>query len=422
METHTPESSSPGSSPLSPPLSHPLSPPLFPGPSLPSSPSTAPSLSSEPRNKVKEFDTDLPRNYTGQFRLQYVSDLFLDIDNSYSKHIIVPHAPFLALLGNIGRVGDMCRVGRPSPISSEFAQFLFRQLAQFRVVFFVAGNHEAHTGTWSETVAFFRVFQAVAKYRRKRLGQDLGDFVFLDRTAYELELIGYDDYGVGTPITVLGCTLFSAITPDVKAKAAAEIVDFQKTQRWSVDKHNSSFFRDARWLQEVIIEENELRFEEENDGPGDTIILTHYSPTLDLAAFHPRDILGGLHRTSGSELLEKNILKSDSVAFWGFGHTQKNHSAQVDGLSIGTNQRGHTLGPRGLLDGYDETLVFELDIKGIINQRNLLAWDPSNSDAATAIGSDDDKDSYMDDGANGFSAANAWLDADSDATTEESVD
>ncbi|KAK0738703.1 hypothetical protein B0T18DRAFT_450611 [Schizothecium vesticola] len=240
-------------------------------------PSSAPSLFPSSSSEGGDFDPALPQNYTGSFGLQIVSDLFLEIDNSYNEHVINPQGPFLALLGNIGRVGNMCRIGRPSPIYSEFAKFLFRQLTQFRVVFFVARSHESHTGTWAETVAFFRVFRAVARQRRKQ-GEDLGDFVFLDRTHYNFDKMDFHVDGKGHKVTVLGCTLFSFIPEQLAAKATAEVVDFRKIQRWSVKEHNDAHLRDVQWLNGMVdgLEDTTRR----------TIVLTHFCPMLNPAAVH----------------------------------------------------------------------------------------------------------------------------------------
>lgn len=352
---------SPTSSPQSPGSPPPPSPPLFdppfPPPPLLSDSGSESSAPPSPGSYGSNFDPTLPENHTGPFKLQIVSDLFLEIDNSYSTHVIKPKAPFLALLGNIGRVGNMCRVGWPSPIYSEFAQFLFRQLAQFRVVFFVAGSHESHTGTWAETVAFFRVFRAVAR-QRQRKGEDLGDFVFLDRNHYNLDNIDFDLGGQGHEVTVLGCTLFSLIPEELAARATAEVPDFHKIEGWSVKKHNEAHARDLKWLDTMVLG---LCAE----GRRIVIVLTHFSPTLCEEAVHAQDRAEGMEETVGAELSKSLCVKTNAVACWGFGHTQRNCQAEFMGRMILSNQRGHPQGPRGLVDGYyDQGLVVWLNGDG----------------------------------------------------------
>lgn len=344
-----PQSPTSPPSPASPP---PPSPALFDPPFPPSLSPGSGSESSAPPSPASygsNFDQTLPENHTGPFKLQIVSDLFLEIDNSYSTHVIKPNAPFLALLGNIGRVGNMCRVGWPSPIYSEFAQFLFRQLAQFRIVFFVAGSHESYTGTWAETVAFFRVFRAVARQRQKKDG-DLGDFVFLERNHYNLDKIDLDLAGEGLGVTVLGCTLFSLIPEELAARAAAEVADFHKIGGWSVKKHNEAHARDLEWLNEIVAGLCSRR----------VIVLTHFSPTLDERAVHAQDRAEGMEETVGAELGDTECGQAAiAVAFWGFGHTQRNCRLALDSRMVVSNQRGHPRGPRGLVDRgfcFDEDL------------------------------------------------------------------
>ena len=67
--------------------------------------------------------------------LQILSDLHLEVPNAYDIFKIVPTAPYLALLGDIGNV---------VPHKDDFLAFLTLQLKQFRVLLFVSGNHEAY--------------------------------------------------------------------------------------------------------------------------------------------------------------------------------------------------------------------------------------------------------------------------------------
>lgn len=396
-----------GRSLLSPPSSPPLppsgAPPAPSGPPSPASPppplpplfdppfptSSSPGSSSEssappsPGSYGSNFDQTLPENYTGPFKLQIVSDLFLEIDNSYSTYVITPKAPFLALLGNIGRVGNMCRVGWPSPIYSEFAQFLFRQLAQFRIVFFVAGSHESYTGTWAETVAFFRVFRAVARQRQKK-GEDLGDFVFLERTHYNLEKIDLDLGGEGHAVTVLGCTLFSLIPEELAARATAEVADFREIGGWSVEKHNEAHVRDLEWLDAMVLG---LCGKSRR-----VIVLTHFSPTLCEGAVHAQDKAEGMEDTVGAELGKTLCGQATVVAFWGFGHTQRNCQLLSDGgRMILSNQRGHPRGPRGLVDRYyDEDLVVWLNGGGERGKAVTIAGGEGAANAQPAALKHDD--------------------------------
>jgi hypothetical protein len=69
--------------------------------------------------------------------LQILSDLHLGEPKSYDSFEIIPIAPYLALIGDIGYVKD-----------AEYLSFLERQLSTFKIVFLVLGttNHFTVTG------------------------------------------------------------------------------------------------------------------------------------------------------------------------------------------------------------------------------------------------------------------------------------
>src|SRR5580658_8842846 len=97
--------------------------------------------------------------------VQILSDLHLEAPKAYDVFTIIPKAPYLALLGDIGNVASH---------KDDFLAFLSRQLTQFRVVLFTLGNHEAYHSSWPETLDILRVFE-------KDVSNDssLGDFVLL---------------------------------------------------------------------------------------------------------------------------------------------------------------------------------------------------------------------------------------------------
>lgn len=65
------------------------------------------------------------------FTLQYASDLHLEMLKTIPDNLIVPSAPYLALLGDIA-----------SPFKPHYYNFLAQMSQQFRMVFIIAGNHE----------------------------------------------------------------------------------------------------------------------------------------------------------------------------------------------------------------------------------------------------------------------------------------
>ncbi|KAG2003854.1 hypothetical protein GB937_009347 [Aspergillus fischeri] len=72
--------------------------------------------------------------------MQIISDLHLEDPLAYDISSIIPKAPFLALLSDTGYVKD-----------AGFFNFLYKQLAAFRIVLLILGNHEPYHGSWAET-------------------------------------------------------------------------------------------------------------------------------------------------------------------------------------------------------------------------------------------------------------------------------
>ena len=90
--------------------------------------------------------------------VQIVSNLHLEGPmGAYDVFEIVPRAPVLALLGDIGNV---------EPHKVELAAFQARQLRQFQAVLFDPGNHEAYHSTWPATLQILQSFEEEVRERR----------------------------------------------------------------------------------------------------------------------------------------------------------------------------------------------------------------------------------------------------------------
>jgi len=108
-----------------------------------------------------------------------------------------------------------------------------QQLSNFRLVFFVLGNHEPYHSKWAD-----------AKSKLSRFGNDMrkgflegkiaGEFIILDQTRYDLS----------PSVTILGCTLFSGITPEQIQSVSYGLNDFYRIEDWSVDLHRRAHYAD----------------------------------------------------------------------------------------------------------------------------------------------------------------------------------
>ncbi|KAK6222831.1 hypothetical protein LQW54_000640 [Pestalotiopsis sp. IQ-011] len=165
--------------------------------------------------------------------LQILSDLHLEEGEpkGYDIFDITPQAPYLALLGDIGCV---------ALDSDEYFGFLRRQLSQFKTVFLVLGNHEPYHSDWADTKSLVGDFQQTVDLEKQN-DKHLGTLVLLDKTRFDI-----DDGD--NKVTVLGCTLFSHITPASRKRVGLGLNDFNVIDDWGIDEHNASHQEDMEWL------------------------------------------------------------------------------------------------------------------------------------------------------------------------------
>lgn len=263
--------------------------------------------------------------------IQILSDLHLEVSKTYDLFEIVPKAPYLALLGDIGVVEQH---------KTELLAFLTKQLrGQFSTVFFVPGNHEAYHSSWANTIDILRGFEGEV-----RRDASLGEFVLLDRAAY---------YVPNTNVVILGCSLFSMVPPEHEMDVGLGLNDFYRTKGWDVAAHNQAHRRDLAWLNAQVSE-----LEGQCEGRKKIVILSHWSPSgSDHRGSEPRHL--GSKITSGfsTDLSTEACFTSEMVKIWAFGHTHYNCDFVVERekgagpLRLLTNQRGYAFAQAENYDG-----------------------------------------------------------------------
>lgn len=231
-----------------------------------------------------------------------MSDLHLETPKArptYQDFEIQPQCNNLALLGDIGNIGD-----------PRLFAFLEDQLRKFEIVFYLLGNHEPFGLTMSQTKAAVLGFQQRADELHLSPESSPGRFVFLDQTRFDLT----------DSITVLGCTLFSAISDEQRQSVSLFCADFSEVEGWSIDSHNASHQSDLSWLNSQV--EEISRTEPHRN----IVIFTHHSPTMLEAANDPRHLKDSAEVRSAfvTDLSNQGCWKSGSVVLWGFGHTHFN--------------------------------------------------------------------------------------------------
>lgn len=279
--------------------------------------------------------------------IQILSDLHLESPKAYDIFEVVPHAPYLALLGDIGNI---------IPHREELVTFLTRQLRQFQAVLFVPGNHEAYGGTWTEALSILEDFeQAVRNIRSGTHGDKLGEFVVLNRGNFEMPT---KDGEEEERVVVLGCSLFSHVPPQSSMAVEMGLQDFFQTTSWDTKTHNAAHDKDLDWLNSQV-----QRYQQMPDARKIRIvILTHWSPTMDPRSLDPRHANSPITPGFATDLSAELCFRSPNVSVWAFGHTHFNcdFAAERDSagpLRLVTNQKGYYFSQS---QGFDEEKIVEV--------------------------------------------------------------
>jgi hypothetical protein len=181
-------------------------------------------------------------------RVQILSDLHLEVGQQYATFTFPATAPFLLLAGDIGRLIDY----------DAYRSFLESQVARYKKVFLVLGNHE-----------FYGLNYQSALDAARRLAEEpslASGLVLLHRARW-------DD--PDSDLTILGCTLWSAIPEESHGIVEAKVNDFKKINQWTARQHSAVHEEEVAWLREQV---NQVR-----SGPAKRrlLIATHHAPCIE---------------------------------------------------------------------------------------------------------------------------------------------
>ena len=275
---------------------------------------------------------------------QIVSDLHLETHPSYDQFKLKKTAEYLALLGDIGHVGD-----------DRFLSFLEKQVQRYWAVFFLLGNHEPYHLDFPAAKSRMRAF--AARMEAKRRTSTIGRFVFLDQTRYDVP---------GYRLMILGCTLFSRVTPEQAAAVASRLVDFEDIVDWTVEQHNLAHQSDLEWLNAEVAK---IAREQPNRS---IAIFTHHSPCSAKEATRAKHRDSEVSSGFVTDLAGEGCWTNPKVKMWAFGHTHFNcdFEDEMDGATgtdttstatrkkrVAANQKGYYLLPER---DFDVGKVFEV--------------------------------------------------------------
>ncbi|GFF68152.1 hypothetical protein IFM47457_01964 [Aspergillus lentulus] len=261
---------------------------------------------------------------------QIMSDLHLETHSSYDDFQFQNRASYLALLGDIGHVAN-----------EQLFIFLEYQIQRYLIVFFVLGNHEPYHMSLQTAKKKMRAFEA--KMEQTRISSSrVGRFVSLDQTRYDIS----DTH------TVLGCTLFSHVTPEQEFSVESRAVDFKDILHWTVEDHNLAHESDVKWLNAEV---SKVAKEEPQR---QIFIFTHHCPSMDSRCMSHRHKHSDVTSAFMTDLSSEECWMANAVKAWAFGHTHYNcQFTDERGKVVLANQKGYQMFPR---KSFDAGNVFRL--------------------------------------------------------------
>jgi len=265
---------------------------------------------------------------TTDLRIQVCSDLHTEFYGRFERipeDIIVPKAPVLALIGDIGLA-----------VTESLRRFLHFQAGRFEHVLFVAGNHEYYNDRRTR----FTVHEQF--HWLKKVCSQKDNLHFLERTAVEIN-----------GVIILGTTLWSKIPKQSMERAQMSMNDYHKSyiaidKTMTVNCTNHQFHTSLKWLEDQI-----QKYSTQNKS---IIILTHHTPLVQGTSnpiYHGSE-LNCCFSTNLSKLLQSPI------KYWACGHTHWNFDLTFDNgnTRLVSNQRGY---PGRGHSGYDnEGLILRI--------------------------------------------------------------
>lgn len=251
---------------------------------------------------------------------QILADLHLETHPSYGHYRLpLTDAPYIALLGDIGHIGD-----------SGLFTFLRELTKHYWAVFFLLGNHEPYQISMAAAKSRVRAFEK--EMRAMHSETNVGQFVFLDQTRYDID----------SETTVLGRTLYTSVPESARRAVGSRMVDFKDTRGWTVEAHNAAHESDLAWLNTQVAD---LAAREPSRK---VVIFTHHSPTTDPRANDPRHKGSEMNAGFVTDLSAEPCWTSPNVRMWAFGHTHYpcDFVDEATGKKVLTNPKGYWRDPR----------------------------------------------------------------------------
>ncbi|KAK7463436.1 hypothetical protein VKT23_006788 [Stygiomarasmius scandens] len=158
----------------------------------------------------------------------------------------------------------------------------------------------------------------------------LGKFIYLNRTRYD----------VSETLTILGCTLWSALNPEDLDILSWSITDFRRIDSFNPEAYSALHRGDLDWLNNTV---SSIAKDEPHRK---VVIFTHHAPTKD-GTGNPKFNDGPTNSAFATELSSEPCWDSKVVKTWAFGHTHWCCNFEKGGIMVFANQRGYGDGAAG---------------------------------------------------------------------------
>jgi hypothetical protein len=297
---------------------------------------------------------DLHVQVASDLHIEMWSRAGLGLHNELLDMVIVPSAPVLVLLGDVGTPAGMQGM-------QAYTSFVYNMAEKFELVLLLAGNHEFFSGVADGDGKGPQPMSVQDIKRAIRIVCELaprGNVFFLDRLAVMVN-----------DVRVAGCTLWTNIDPLAEAYIGSTANDFKLT--WVDDETTlGGLHPDVRPLtpadtrawhnSDVAFLAHEASIAKQLDQ--NLLVLTHHAPSFDrtVKAIHESSPLASAFCSNLDYMLQYGRRRSvfSNIHTWCFGHTHWNANFIKRGVRVLANQHGY-LGASGATDNpfYDPVLT-----------------------------------------------------------------
>ena len=264
--------------------------------------------------------------------LQIVSDIHLEFYKKLNEvPIIIRHAPYIALVGDIGNC-----------YTQIYYDFIYTQSITFSKVFLVLGNH----CFYSKRHSVDQIIQQV-----RDICEKFNNVFLLERNHYH----------INNKITLLGATLWS----NIDSYSSWHINDFKNIlvlpKKTKYMRSDINFNLNICLTREIYIEyhkrdlsyiEEQLEILEKENRQ--VIILTHYAPSHKMQGIYENSKIKSAFATNLEYLFKPPVIA------WGSGHLHSNVDTTINNIRSVSNCMGY---PKEETN-YKENVVIKVDLIG----------------------------------------------------------